>query len=295
VPITPENRADDCSPIKDAVTIGGAHHSSRYALDEAQRTYSLRRGVQRCGQAGHKCGSAWHGQCAAARSGQLRRDLTASLRHHNGTTMLWTATIATAPGKGIRQAWGDLLAVLQATTRGGWLQRHGVAGSARAIEPEISEGGVHVHAHILLVFRSQLDTERFRQFALTVRSRYLAEADRLGIAASAAGQDVSLVRSLPRVVRYITKMGVRANGTDSLSRLWAAVEQGDAEALAMVHELEGAAYRRRPGRQPASADPSWISMISSAVEPSDGQRRALRARHALTLRIKFSRCGRNNW
>ncbi|MDN3443730.1 hypothetical protein [Microbacterium sp. APC 3901] len=78
-----------------------------------------------------------------------------------------------------------------------------------------------------------------------MRSRYLAEADRLGIAASADGQDVSLVRSLPRVVRYITKMGVRANGTDSLSRLWAAVEQGDAEALAMVHELEGAAYRRR--------------------------------------------------
>lgn len=104
---------------------------------------------------------------------------------------------------------------------------------------------MHVHAHTLLVFRSEIDAERFRQFALTVRSRYLAEADRLGIAASAAGQDVSLVRSLPRVVRYITKMGVRANGTDSLSRLWAAVEQGDAEALSMVHELEGAAFRRR--------------------------------------------------
>lgn len=159
--------------------------------------------------------------------------------------MFWTATIATTPEKGIRQAWAELLSVLQATTRGGWLQRQGIAGSARAIEPEITPGGAHVHAHTLLVFRSEIDAERFRQFALTLRSRYLSEADRLGITVSANGQDISLVRSLPRVVSYITKWGVRANGTNSASRLWAAVEQGDAEALSMVHELEGAAYRRR--------------------------------------------------
>lgn len=159
--------------------------------------------------------------------------------------MLWTATIATTPEKGARQAWSDLLSVIQATTRGGWLQRQGVAGSARAIEPEISDGGVHVHAHTLLIFRSEIDAEAFRRFALTARTRYLSEADRLGIAASAAGQDITLVDSLPRVVRYITKMGVRANGTDALSRLWAAVGQGDGDALAVVHDLEGAAYRRR--------------------------------------------------
>lgn len=253
VPITPESRAQfehtdapAVFTIKDALTVGGSpQHSSRYALDEAQRTYSLRRGVQRCGQAGHRCRSAWHGQCAAARSGQLRRDLTAALRHQNGSMALWTATVATTPGTGARQAWRDLLRVIQATTRGGWLARQGVTGTARAIEIERGPEGWHVHAHTLIVFSETVSSADFERFASTARSRYLSEAARLGIAASAAGQDVSRVRSLPRVVRYITKSGVRANGTDTPSRLWAAVESGDADALAAVHELEGAAYRRR--------------------------------------------------
>lgn len=253
VPITSEQRARQSradvaglSTINDPLNVGGTpDHYRVSALTEAQRVYSLRSKIRRCGQAGHRCGSALCARCSTARSGQLRRELTVSLRHQNGTAALWTATIATTPEKGARQAWSDLLKVIQATTRGGWLQRQGVAGSARAIEPEISDGGVHVHAHTLLILKSEIDADAFRRFALTVRSRYLSEADRLGIAASAAGQDIALVDSLPRVVRYITKSGVRANGTDALSRLWTAVEQGDADALAAVHDLEGAAYRRR--------------------------------------------------
>lgn len=245
MPLTAE-QSSDCSHIYDPLNIGGTPDLYRVsALTEAQRIYSLRSKIRRCGQAGHRCGSALCARCSAARSGQLRRELTASLRHQKGTAVLWTATIATRPGTGARQAWSDLLCVLQATTRGGWLKRQGVAGSARAIEPEISEGGVHIHAHTLLIFRSEIDAETFRRFALTARTRYLSEADRLGIAASAAGQDITLVDSLPRVIRYITKMGVRANGTDAPSRLWADVVAGDADALAAIHELEGAAYRRR--------------------------------------------------
>lgn len=254
MPITPEKRARhdraDAAPglstIYDGINVGEERDHYRVsALTEAQRAYSLRSSIRRCGQAGHRCGGALCARCSAARSGQFRRELTASLRHQNGTMVSWTPTVATRPSAGLRQQWEDLLAVIQATTRGGWLARQGVSGTARAVEIEHSSAGWHVHAHMMLVFRSQLSAEDFERFALTLDSRYLSEADRLGVSAHAEGQDIQRTRSARAWTKYLSKGHVRANGEDGPARLWADVVAGDADALAAVHELEAGSFRRR--------------------------------------------------
>ncbi len=146
---------------------------------------------------------------------------------------------------GVRQQWGDLLAVIQATTRGGWLARQGVIGTVRAVEPEHAAEGWHVHAHHLAVFRNELSAEDFRRFALTLGSRYLTEADRLGIPASPDGQDIARVRSAQAWMRYLSKGRTHADSHDTASQLWAAVLAGDADALDLAHGPEAGAYRRR--------------------------------------------------
>lgn len=253
MPITSEqrarhDRADAAAPltIYDGINVGGERdHYRSSALTEAQRVHSLRSSIRRCGQAGHRCGGALCARCSAARSGQFRRELTASLRHQNGTMVSWTPTVATMPSTGLRQQWNDLLAVIQATTRGGWLARQGVKGTARAVEIEHSSAGWHVHAHVLLTFRNEISGEDFDRFALTLDSRYLGEADRLGIPAAHEAQDISRTRSVRAWTQYISKGHVRANGDDAPARLWADVMAGDADALAAVHELEAGSFRRR--------------------------------------------------
>ncbi|KZE41585.1 hypothetical protein AVW09_03095 [Microbacterium sp. T32] len=234
------------STIKDAVTIRtGPTDSRRHALTQAQQLYSLRRSIKRCGQAGHKCGGALCARCSGARSGRFRRELYAAVKHQPGTLVSWTATVATTPSAGVRQQWADLLAVIQATTRGGWLARQGIIGTARAVEVARSADGWHVHAHHLAVFRNVLSAENFDTFALTLRSRYLAEADRLGIPASSYGQDIARTRSAHAWTHYLDKGGIHPDGNDTASQLWTAVLAGDADALHLAHELEAGAYRRR--------------------------------------------------
>lgn len=253
-PITSETRARferaDAAPglstIYDGIIAGGERDHYRVsALTEAQRAYSLRRSIRRCGQAGHRCGGALCARCSAARSGQFRRELTASLRNERGSLASWTATVATSPSAGVRQQWDDLLAALQATIRGGWLARQGVSGTARVIEISRGLEGWHIHAHILLTFRSEISAEDFGRFALTVESRYLSEADRLGIPVSANAQDIQRTRSARAWTHYLSKGHVRTNGTDTPSQLWTAVQAGDADALALVHDLEAGSFRRR--------------------------------------------------
>lgn len=166
-----------------------------------------------------------------------------SQRH--GTVLLWTATIASTPGRALRPQWGDLSRVLSATLKGGWLKRRGVTGSARAIEPKRGDAAWHVHAHSLIVFPESKSREDSRAFALSLRERFLQQAERLGIDAGPQGQDVRVVTDLSRAVDYITKERVSANGTNSASRLWASVHAGDADALPLIHELEAGAFRRR--------------------------------------------------
>ncbi len=164
---------------------------------------------------------------------------------HHGTVLLWTATIASTPGRALRPQWGDLSRVLAETLKGGWLKRRGVAGSARAIEPKRGDAAWHVHAHSLIVFPESKSREDSLAFALSLRERFLQQAERLGIDAGPRGQHVRVVTELSRAVDYITKERVSANATNSASRLWASVHAGDADALSLIHELEAGAFRRR--------------------------------------------------
>ncbi len=157
----------------------------------------------------------------------------------------WSATIASSPDVPIRQQWGDLLALLQAATRGGWLSRRGVVGTVRAVEPEHGPDGWHVHAHYLLVFRNELTPAEVEHFRAALLDRYFSEADRLGIHATADGQDIARTRSATAWTRYLTKGRIRRGATDVLSRLWTAVDDGDTDALHLVHDLEAGAFRRR--------------------------------------------------
>lgn len=162
-----------------------------------------------------------------------------------GYALMWTATIATTPGRALRQQRDDLLRLIQATTRGGWLGRRGIIGTARVIEPERSSDGWHVHAHTLLVSSNEFVRANARAFAVDLRERYLSEADRLGIAASAEGQRVETARRVSDLVDYITKGRVRPGGQDAPSALWADVAAGDADALALVYDLEAGTLRCR--------------------------------------------------
>lgn len=208
--------------------------------------YSLRSKLRNCGQVGHKCGMALCAVCSTGRASQRRRELMRALgSQHHGTVLLWTATIASTPGRALRPQWGDLSRVLAETLKGGWLKRRGVAGSARAIEPKRGDAAWHVHAHSLIVFPESKSREDSLAFALSLRERFLQQAERLGIDAGPRGQHVRVVTELSRAVDYITKERVSANATNSASRLWASVHAGDADALSLIHELEAGAFRRR--------------------------------------------------
>lgn len=222
------------------------YRQQRYAINAAQRDYSTRQGIRRCGQAGHRCGSALCAVCSTGRASQQRRDLMASLSaSEHGTGLMWTATIATTPGRAYGQQRADLVRLIQATARGDWLGRRDIIGTARVIESEHSANGWHVHAHTLLVSRNELVRANARALALDLRDRYLSEADRLGIAASTTGQHVRIAAPLSRAVDYITKSRVHPGGHDAPSALWAEVTAGEADALSLIHDLEAGAFRRR--------------------------------------------------
>lgn len=162
-----------------------------------------------------------------------------------GYAVMWTATIATHCDRSHRQQHDDLMAVIQTTIKGGWLGRRGIIGTARVIESERTAAGWHVHAHVLLVSRNEFDRGEARAFALDLRTRYLAEAERLGVRASTAGQRVEKAKRVSDLVDYITKSRVRPGGTDAPSALWNAVGEGDGDALALIHDLEAGTFRRR--------------------------------------------------
>lgn len=239
-----DNLVAALSTIKDAVTIGTGDNA-RHALTDTQRLYSIRSSIRRCGQGRHRCGGALCARCAGDRVGQQRRDLYAATSHSTGTMLSWSATIASSPDVAVRRQWADLIALLQATTRGGWLSRRHVVGTVRTIEPEHGPDGWHVHAHYLLVFQNELTPAEVERFQAELLDRYLAEAHRLGIRATADGQDIARTRSATAWTKYLTKGRIRRGNTDVLSRLWSAVDDGDADALDLVHDLEAGAFRRR--------------------------------------------------
>lgn len=234
--------------IYDGITVGtDADNSSRYALTDTQRLYSIRSSIRRCGQGRHRCKGALCARCAGDRVGQQRRDLYAATEGITGTMLSWSATIASSTEASVRQQWSDLMRVLQATTEGGWLTvpSRGVVGTARTIEPEHGPDGWHVHAHYLLVFRNELTPAEVERFQADLLDRFLTKAHRLGIHATADGQDIARTRSVTAWTRYLTKGRIRRGNTDVLSRLWSAVDDGDADALDLVHDLEAGAFRRR--------------------------------------------------
>ncbi|MFA4895532.1 hypothetical protein [Microbacterium sp.] len=102
-----------------------------------------------------------------------------------------------------------------------------------------------------------------REFALTLRDRYLDAADRMGIDASAVGQHVRLVpvEQIDVAVRYVTKQHVmtkpKSDGSATLSSLTMdAYTRGDADALDLLREVEGATYGKQLWRTAGICKPS---------------------------------------
>ena len=217
---------------------------AQYAFNALQREYTSRKDIKRCGQAGHKCKSLYCSACSQSRVSQQRRDLREALRlARHGTLLLWTATIRKRPSASYEDARKDLLRVVQKTVAGGWLKRRGIIGTARVIECEESDGW-HVHAHIVLVFRNTLTRQESVGFAVCLRDRYLAKAEQLEIAAGKKAQKIHL-GSEERTIRYVTKDVTRLGGFNTASKLWERVEGGDADALALIHEMETGTFRKR--------------------------------------------------
>jgi hypothetical protein len=148
----------------------------------------------------------------------------------------------------------DLVKLHTAVNQSGWLSSR-VDGYARVIEIEHSAAGWHPHGHELIVFRESRTRAEARAFALTLRDRYLDAATRLGIPASAMGQHMRVVPldQLDTAAGYITKQHVQTkpkqDGTATLASLTMdAYARGDAEALDLLREVEGATYRLQTWR-----------------------------------------------
>lgn len=158
--------------------------------------------------------------------------------------LLWTATIQKRPSVSFSEARRDLLHLIQKTAAGSWLKRRGVIGTARLIENEHPDGSWHVHAHVILVFRNSLSRDEAVVFAIQLRDRYLGKADALSIPAGKQGQHV-MRGSKEGLIRYVTKDVTRLGGYNTSSKLWEQVAAGDADALALIHEMEAGNYRKR--------------------------------------------------
>ncbi|AZS41501.1 hypothetical protein CVS54_02856 [Microbacterium oxydans] len=176
--------------------------------------------------------------------------------------MLWTYTIASSPDRALGPMLRDLTKLMTAVNASGWLSSK-VDGYARVIEIERPVGGWHPHGHVLLCFQNRMTRTEARAFALTLRDRYLAAANRLGISASTMGQHVRLVpvEQIDVAVRYVTKQHVltkpKADGSATLSSLTMdAYTRGDADALDLLHEVEGATYGKQLWRTAGICKPS---------------------------------------
>lgn len=224
---------------------------SKYSLNGAQRQLSSRRSIAQC-RRGMTCGVALCALCSPRRARRQRYHLLDALRDAQpGYALLWTYTIASTPDRALGLMVRDLTRLMTAVNQSGWLSGQ-VDGYARVIEIERPVGGWHPHGHVLLCFQKRMTRAEARAFALTLRDRYLDAATRLGIDASAAGHHVRVVPldQIETTARYITKQHVmtqpKRDGTATLASLTMdAYSHGDADALDLLREVEGATYKKQ--------------------------------------------------
>lgn len=235
----------------DALTSDSAP-SPKWASKRFQERYSALKSVRLCGIGGRRCRGALCALCSPRRARRHHRDLMQAVqRSQPRYALLWTATVGSTPGRALDESWDDLERLQRYVVSGSWLSRR-VGGYARTIEVEHAPGGWHPHSHTLLVFRNELTRPEAVKLAQAIQRRYLRAADLRGIPASAQGQRVQVVplSQLSTAVDYITKTHMmtrpaRSQGTLTPAMLLRASMAGDADAYALLTELEHASYRRR--------------------------------------------------
>lgn len=235
---------------------------AKYARNATQRALTTRRSIAQC-RRGMTCKGSLCDRCSARRARRQRRQLLDALDSTRVRyALLWTYTIASSPDRALGPMLRDLTKLMTAVNSSGWLSSK-VDGYARVIEIERPVGGWHPHGHVLLCFQNRMTRTEARAFALTLRDRYLAAATRLGISASTMGQHVRLVpvEQIDVAVRYVTKQHVmtkpKSDGSATLSSLTMdAYTRGDADALDLLREVEGATYGKQLWRTAGICKPS---------------------------------------
>lgn len=203
-----------------------------------------------CGVRGRLCRSARCARCSHRRAADVRDRLAEALRAapEIGAASMWTATVSHTPDRALGDVWRDLDALLGAVAHRQWLTRN-VGGYARLIEIEHTPEGWHVHAHTIIVFRSDVPRSDAARIGERIVARYLDAAARLGIAADASGQDVRRF-GLSDAVGYATKSHMTTAptstpGTLTPSMLLQRAARGDATADAMLAEIDAASRGRK--------------------------------------------------
>jgi hypothetical protein len=180
-----------------------------------------------------------------------------------GTVILWSATIERRAGRPLAEGWDNLDAVWRGFNRHQWLSGR-VDGYARHTAISVNEDGWHPHFHTLLVVSRKMPRDQAVRLAADIRDRWMTEATRLGVVASAAGQRVglpavALPTETPRQVhrkaldealarvQYATHQawghpGSIAGTPEGVLRAAAA---GDADALDLWREIEEATHGHR--------------------------------------------------
>jgi hypothetical protein len=179
-----------------------------------------------------------------------------------------------------RHDQGDALAaVLDAVANGwrsvigskGWRQdveTFGIEGWSRALEITVGDNGWHPHVHALLFSDRPLSASECRALGDRLHARWVAVMERAGrsLPTRSAGVDVRAVRD-PDVGAYVVGVSAsdgrsaefiglemtrpdlkqaRRAGSRTVHALWCEVAMsGDARAVALVNEYEGATHGRR--------------------------------------------------
>lgn len=230
-----------------------AKTQAKWDLRVFLNTYSGRKGILMCGMGGRTCTAMLCCPvCAARRSTEHQADLRVGLRTAAPeSAMEVTLTVATVPGRPLRDAWADLGALTRDLTDKSWLTKR-VDGYARCTDVTYAPAGWHPHQHFILVFKRKPTQARASLLRRQIVRRWLQAADRRGIAAGAQGQHTALLEtaeSVSKWANYVAQDVVGKVGTDGSMTpgdlLRAAHQFGDADALALFHELEDASFGKR--------------------------------------------------
>jgi hypothetical protein len=185
------------------------------------------------------CGSVWACPvCSAKISERRREELSAATAAWAGQLVLCTFTLQHSAADGLSGLLDDLQGAIRKMRSGrAWMSfqdRHGVAGTIRALEVTDGVHGFHPHQHVLFFVGAGVDLDAFTR---ELRDRWLASVSKVGRYASPRwGLDVR--SSDAQIAEYVAKWGKEPKWTTAHELAKSVSKRGRRDGLTMLQLLE---------------------------------------------------------